>query len=155
MEVTAPSRISRDPRGAPPHAQPRGATIGRGGASRAVTRGAGRGLARPRPSALAWYPRAGRLASAPASWPRVCGVKKHTGNAPGAHLRGGELGAQPPRPGHHRAGTAPATRPGGAYERPRAASASWARFPPARPSRGNPLPGGPRGEAPAPRGPTQ
>lgn len=83
---------------------------GRGFQGRYSGGGAGRGLARPRPSALAWYPRAGRLASASASWPRVCGVKKHTGNAPGAHLHGGEMGAQPPRPGHHRAGTAPATR---------------------------------------------
>lgn len=44
MEVTAPTRISRDPRGAPPHAQPQGANMERGGALGAVTRvGGGQG----------------------------------------------------------------------------------------------------------------
>lgn len=48
MEVTAPTRISRDPRGAPPHAQPQGANMERGGAPGAVTRvGGGRGSAGP------------------------------------------------------------------------------------------------------------
>lgn len=133
MEVTAPSRISRDPRGAPPHAQPRGATIGRGGASRAVTRGAGRGLARPRPSAPAWYPRAGGLACTPASWPRVCGVKKHTGNAPlGRTCMAENWG----RSLHGRATIAPGQRP------PRGL---------AGPTKGPGLPR-PRGHASRPRG---
>lgn len=47
MEVTAPTRISRDPRGAPPHAQPQGANMERGGAPGAVTGGRGAGTAGP------------------------------------------------------------------------------------------------------------
>lgn len=105
MEVTAPTRISRDPRGAPPHAQPQGASMERGGALGAVTRVGRRGggvcralLVLGLPPSRVIFP--GRLSPFHAGLallrPRRYGVKNRLEiSTRDAHLHGREMGAQP------------------------------------------------------------